>query len=210
MRPVDRLLARAVQRYTDGAADYGDRTWLRRLSDILGEAMDEAVDGVVYLVIALERAKRLDVLDRHELDAVREHVWCLARDHVSSWERLEQLQAFVAGLEGDRAVMRGVPSLDEGLKAIAELLAAATGEDVPWVRQLGAIVVQTEVRRVRRALPGERQKTLSMAARRLRPAIDGQLVPREVVRQLLGDAGAAVGLSPLEIGRALRGGLGPE
>lgn len=210
MSAVERLLARGVQRYADGAAEYGDRTWLRRLSDILGEAMDEAADGIVYLVIALERAKRLDGLERAEVEAMREHVWCIARDNVAVWERLEQLRDFVAALEADGAVMRGVPTLDEGLKAIAELLSAATGAPVPWVRQLGVLVVQTEVRRVRRSQPGERQKTLSMAARRLRPAIDGQLVPREVVRQLLVDAGAAVGLSTLEIGRALRGGLGPE
>jgi len=177
MTPVQRLLARAVERYAVGAAEYGERTWLRRLTDIIGEAMDEATDGVVYLVIALERAKRLEGLDAHALDAVREHVWCLARDHVSAWERLEQLQAFMADLEGN-GVLRGVPTLDEGLRAISELLSAATGEPVPWVSRLGVLVVQTEVRRVRRAVPGERQKTLSMAARRLRPAIDGQLVPR--------------------------------
>ena len=47
--------ARMLYKYTKGAAEHGGNLWEMNLKNLLENALDEAIDQVVYILTALEK-----------------------------------------------------------------------------------------------------------------------------------------------------------
>lgn len=205
---IQRIAGEAAARFANGAVEYGEQTWQRPVADVMREAQEECLDGIIYVLIGLVRTARVSVDDPSVLPAVREQSWLIVQGFAEAFERLGELAEFAGSYDGARppASIRA-PELDMGLHYLRKLLEQSFGQTVAW-SPLGDAVLATEVRRMRRTTAGERQKTLNMAARRLRPAISAGLVTRERVELELRRAAESVGLDELAIRRALTQGLG--